>query len=133
MRFCQSFMTELAKHIGANTDVPAGDIGVDGEVIGYLYGQYKRLQNEFTGVLTGKPYVMGGSNIRPEATGYGLVYFTDFLLKVCSCSRLCSVCGCHGSAACSARHCCGNCPTTLMCDAWAADACVRSAQAVCNR
>ena len=82
MRFCQSFMTELAPHIGANTDVPAGDIGVGAQVIGFLFGQYKRLRNEFTGVLTGKPYLMGGSNIRPEATGYGLVYFTNFLLKV---------------------------------------------------
>jgi glutamate dehydrogenase/leucine dehydrogenase len=88
MRFCQSFMTELAAHIGPNTDVPAGDIGVDGQLIGYLYGQYKRLRNEFTGVLTGKPYLMGGSNIRPEATGYGLIYFTNFLLKVCYCHPL---------------------------------------------
>ena len=91
MRFCQSFMTELASHIGANTDVPAGDIGVDGQVIGYLYGQYKRIRNEFTGVLTGKPYLMGGSNIRPEATGYGLIYFTNFLLMVCSLSSCCTV------------------------------------------
>lgn len=82
MRFCQSFMTELAPHIGPNTDVPAGDIGVGGQVIGYLFGQYKRMRNEFTGVLTGKPYLMGGSNIRPEATGYGIVYFTNFLLQV---------------------------------------------------
>ena len=80
MRFCQSFMTELSKHIGPNLDVPAGDIGVDGRVIGYLFGQYKRLQNDFSGVLTGKPFVFGGSNIRPEATGYGLVYFTQNLL-----------------------------------------------------
>ena len=80
MRFCQSFMTELSKHIGPNLDVPAGDIGVDGRAIGYLFGQYKRLQNDFSGVLTGKPFVMGGSNIRPEATGYGLVYFTQNLL-----------------------------------------------------
>ena len=65
----QSFMLELSRHIGASTDVPAGDIGVDGKVIGYLYGQYKRLRNEFTGVLTGKPFEFGGSNIRPEATG----------------------------------------------------------------
>ena len=85
MRFCQSFMTELASHIGSNTDVPAGDIRVDGQVIGYLYGQYKRIRNEFTGVLTGKPYLMGGSNIRPEATGYGLIYFTNCLLKVSCC------------------------------------------------
>lgn len=81
MRFCQSFMVELSRHIGASTDVPAGDIGVDGKVIGYLYGQYKRLRNEFTGVLTGKPFEFGGSNIRPEATGYGLVYFTRCILQ----------------------------------------------------
>jgi glutamate dehydrogenase (NADP+) len=81
MRFCQSFMTELSKYIGPNTDVPAGDIGVNGQVIGYLYGQYKKIRNEFTGVLTGKPFVFGGSNIRPEATGYGLVYFTQNLLQ----------------------------------------------------
>lgn len=81
MRFCQSFMTELSKYIGPNTDVPAGDIGVNAQVIGYLYGQYKKIRNEFTGVLTGKPFVFGGSNIRPEATGYGLVYFTQNLLQ----------------------------------------------------
>jgi len=75
MRFCQSFMTELCRHIGADTDVPAGDINVGGREIGYLFGQYKRLQNEFTGVLTGKGCNWGGSLIRPEATGYGLVYF----------------------------------------------------------
>uniref|UniRef100_A0A383VGJ9 Glutamate dehydrogenase n=2 Tax=Tetradesmus obliquus TaxID=3088 RepID=A0A383VGJ9_TETOB len=75
MRFCQSFMTELHRHIGSTTDVPAGDIGVGGREIGFLYGQYKRLQNEFTGVLTGKAMEWGGSNIRPEATGYGAVYF----------------------------------------------------------
>ncbi|KAF6258661.1 hypothetical protein COO60DRAFT_1622128 [Scenedesmus sp. NREL 46B-D3] len=75
MRFCQSFMTELHRHIGSTTDVPAGDIGVGGREIGFLYGQYKRLQNEFTGVLTGKAMEWGGSNIRPEATGYGSVYF----------------------------------------------------------
>ena len=75
MRFCQSFMTELARHIGADTDVPAGDIGVGGREIGYLFGQYKRLRDEFTGVLTGKGLAWGGSLIRPEATGYGLVYF----------------------------------------------------------
>ena len=73
MRFCQSFMTELERHIGADTDVPAGDIGVGGREIGYLFGQYKRLRNEFTGVLTGKGLQWGGSLIRPEATGYGLV------------------------------------------------------------
>ena len=81
MRFCQSFMTELAKHIGANTDVPAGDIGVGAREVGYMFGQYKRLQNEFTGVLTGKGLSYGGSLIRPEATGYGLCYFTDEMLK----------------------------------------------------
>jgi len=81
MRFCQSFMTELSKHIGANTDVPAGDIGVGGREIGYLFGQYKRIRNEFTGVLTGKGMSYGGSLIRPEATGYGAVYFSDMMLK----------------------------------------------------
>ena len=75
MRFCQSFMTELCRHIGANTDVPAGDIGVGGREIGYLFGQYKRVRNEFVGVLTGKALNWGGSLIRPEATGYGTVYF----------------------------------------------------------
>eukprot|EP00775_Hariotina_reticulata_P008754 gene8754-8933_t len=75
MRFCQSFMTELSKHIGSATDVPAGDIGVGGREIGFLFGQYKRLRNEFVGVLTGKSMEWGGSNIRPEATGYGAVYF----------------------------------------------------------
>ncbi len=81
MRFCQSFMTELAKHIGADTDVPAGDIGVGGREIGYLFGQYKRLRNEFTGVLTGKGLTWGGSLARTEATGYGLCYFTNAMLK----------------------------------------------------
>ena len=81
MRFCQSFMTELAKHIGADTDVPAGDIGVGGREIGFLFGQYKRLRNEFTGVLTGKGLTYGGSLARTEATGYGLCYFTDAMLK----------------------------------------------------
>ena len=81
MRFCQSFMTELAKHIGPNTDVPAGDIGVGAREIGYLYGQYKRLQNEFTGVLTGKGLSYGGSLIRPEATGFGAVYYAVEMLK----------------------------------------------------
>ena len=80
MRFCQSFMTELSRHIGANTDVPAGDIGVGGREIGYLFGQYKRLRNEFTGVLTGKGLNWGGSLIRPEATGYGTVYFAQEML-----------------------------------------------------
>lgn len=82
MRFCQSFMTELYRHIGPNTDVPAGDIGVGGREIGFLYGMYKRLKNEFTGVLTGKGMSWGGSLIRPEATGYGTVYFADSMLKI---------------------------------------------------
>ena len=81
MRFCQSFMTELFRHIGPNTDVPAGDIGVGGREIGFLFGQYKRLKNEFTGVLTGKGLNWGGSLIRPEATGYGAVYFAQEMLK----------------------------------------------------
>lgn len=81
MRFCQSFMTELSRHIGPNTDVPAGDIGVGGREIGYLFGQYKRIRNEFTGVLTGKGREWGGSRIRPEATGYGNVYFAQEMLK----------------------------------------------------
>ena len=80
MRFCQSFMTELMRHIGPHTDVPAGDIGVGGREIGYLFGQYRRLRNEFTGVLTGKGLTWGGSLIRPEATGYGAVYFTAEML-----------------------------------------------------
>jgi len=80
MRFCQSFMTELSKYIGSDTDVPAGDIGVGGREIGYLFGQYKRLRNEFTGVLTGKGMSFGGSLIRPEATGYGNVYFAINML-----------------------------------------------------
>jgi glutamate dehydrogenase/leucine dehydrogenase len=80
MRFCQSFMTELQRHIGPNTDVPAGDIGVGGREIGFLFGQYKRLRNEFTGVLTGKGLGWGGSLIRPEATGYGAVYFAKEML-----------------------------------------------------
>ncbi|MBR6795930.1 MAG: NADP-specific glutamate dehydrogenase, partial [Clostridia bacterium] len=81
MRFCQSFMTELAKHIGADTDVPAGDIGVGAREIGFLFGQYKRLRNEFTGVLTGKGIPYGGSLARTQATGFGLCYFTDEMLK----------------------------------------------------
>ncbi|MBP3626733.1 MAG: NADP-specific glutamate dehydrogenase [Clostridia bacterium] len=81
MRFCQSFMTELSKHIGADTDVPAGDIGVGAREVGYLYGQYKRLRNEFTGVLTGKGRSFGGSLIRPEATGFGAVYYAVEMLK----------------------------------------------------
>ena len=81
MRFCQSFMTELSKHIGADTDVPAGDIGVGAREVGYLYGQYKRLRNEFTGVLTGKGLTYGGSLARTEATGYGVCYYTEEMLK----------------------------------------------------
>ena len=81
MRFCQSFMTELFRHIGPNTDIPAGDIGVGGREIGFLFGQYKRLKNEFTGVLTGKGREWGGSRIRPEATGYGATYFAEEMLK----------------------------------------------------
>ena len=82
MRFCQSFMTELSKHIGGNTDVPAGDIGVGGREIGFMFGQYKRLRNEFVGVLTGKGLQYGGSLIRPEATGYGCVYFVQEMLAM---------------------------------------------------
>ena len=81
MRFCQSFMTELFRHIGPNRDIPAGDIGVGSREIGYMFGQYKRLKNEFTGVLTGKGVSWGGSLIRPEATGYGVVYFTQEMLE----------------------------------------------------
>src|SRR6056297_3570678 len=81
MRFCQSFMSELFRHIGPNTDVPAGDIGVGGREIGYMFGQYKRLKNEFTGVLTGKGREWGGSIGRPEATGFGAVYFANNMLK----------------------------------------------------
>jgi len=81
MRFCQSFMTELCRHIGPNTDVPAGDIGVGGREIGFMYGQYKRIRNEFTGVLTGKGIEWGGSLIRPEATGYGAVYFAEEMMQ----------------------------------------------------
>ncbi|MBW1896521.1 MAG: glutamate dehydrogenase, partial [Deltaproteobacteria bacterium] len=80
MRFCQSFMTELQRHIGPNTDVPAGDIGVGGREIGFMFGQYKKIRNEFTGVLTGKGINWGGSLIRPEATGYGAVYFAAEML-----------------------------------------------------
>jgi glutamate dehydrogenase (NADP+) len=81
MRFCQSFMTELQRHIGPDTDVPAGDIGVGGREIGFMFGQYKRLRNEFTGILTGKALGWGGSLVRPEATGYGCVYFAEEMLK----------------------------------------------------
>ena len=80
MRFCQSFMTELCKHIGPNTDVPAGDIGVGGREVGYMFGQYKRLMDRFEGVLTGKGVEFGGSKIRPEATGYGVVYMMESML-----------------------------------------------------
>jgi len=96
MRFCQSFMTELCRHIGPDTDVPAGDIGVGGREIGFLYGQYKRLRNEFTGVLTGKGLNWGGSLIRPEATGYGCVYFAQEMLKAKGASlegKICTVSG----------------------------------------
>src|SRR5437016_7126810 len=80
MRFCQSFMTELARHLGPDTDIPAGDIGVGAREIGFMFGQYKRLANEFTGVLTGKNPGWGGSLVRPEATGYGPVYFAEAML-----------------------------------------------------
>ena len=97
MRFCQSFMTELARHIGPDTDVPAGDIGVGGREIGYLFGQYKRLRNEFTGVLTGKGLDWGGSLIRPEATGYGAVYFGQNMLATRNDSFEGKVCAVSGS------------------------------------
>ena len=101
MRFCQSFMTELFRHVGPDTDVPAGDIGVGGREIGYLFGQYKRIANEFTGVLTGKSLNWGGSLIRPQATGYGAVYFAEEMLKTRSEGlegRVCTVSG-SGNAA----------------------------------
>jgi glutamate dehydrogenase (NADP+) len=101
MRFCQSFMTELFRHVGPDTDVPAGDIGVGGREIGYLFGQYKRLANEFTGVLTGKALGWGGSLIRPQATGYGAVYFAEEMLKTRKQGlegRVCTVSG-SGNAA----------------------------------
>ena len=97
MKFCQSFMTELYRHIGPDTDVPAGDIGVGGREIGYMFGQYKRLRNEFTGVLTGKGLSWGGSLIRPEATGYGCVYFADEMLKTRGESLKGKVCTVSGS------------------------------------
>jgi glutamate dehydrogenase/leucine dehydrogenase len=97
MKFCQSFMTELFRHIGENTDVPAGDIGVGSREIGYLFGQYKRLKNEFTGVLTGKGINWGGSLIRPEATGYGCVYFVQEMLKTRKQSIKGKVCTVSGS------------------------------------
>jgi glutamate dehydrogenase (NADP+) len=97
MKFCQSFMTELARHIGPDTDVPAGDIGVGGREIGFLFGQYKRLRNEFAGVLTGKGLHWGGSLIRPEATGYGCVYFAAEMLKTRKDSLAGKVCLVSGS------------------------------------
>ncbi len=97
MHFCQSFMTELSRHIGPNTDVPAGDIGVGGREIGYLFGQYKRIRNEFTGVLTGKAIEWGGSLIRPEATGYGAVYFAEEMLNIKSDSLKGKTCIVSGS------------------------------------
>ncbi len=97
MRFCQSFMTELCRHIGPNTDVPAGDIGVGGREIGYLFGQYKRIRNEFAGVLTGKSLSWGGSLIRPEATGYGAVYFAEEMLNSRDDSLKGKVCTVSGS------------------------------------
>ena len=97
MKFCQSFMTELCKYIGPNTDVPAGDIGVGGREIGFLFGQYKKIKNEFTGVLTGKGIKWGGSLIRPEATGYGAVYFAEEMLKTRNDSLEGKVCAVSGS------------------------------------
>jgi len=97
MKFCQSFMTELQRHIGPDTDVPAGDIGVGGREIGFMFGQYKRLRNEFTGVLTGKGLHWGGSLIRPEATGYGCVYFVQEMLKTRGESLKGKVCAVSGS------------------------------------
>jgi glutamate dehydrogenase (NADP+) len=96
MRFCQSFMTELFRYIGPDTDVPAGDIGVGGREIGYLFGQYKKIRNEFTGVLTGKALSWGGSLVRPEATGYGSVYFAQEMMKTKNESikgKICTVSG----------------------------------------
>ncbi len=97
MRFCQSFITELYRHVGADTDVPAGDIGTGGREIGYMFGQYKRLRNEFVGVLTGKALNWGGSLIRPEATGYGCVYFAEEMLKTRNDSLKGKVCTVSGS------------------------------------
>ena len=82
MRFCQSFMTELQRHIGPDTDVPAGDIGVGGREVGYMFGQYKRLRDEFTGSMTGKGLAWGGSLLRPEATGYGVCYFAQEMMAL---------------------------------------------------
>ncbi len=97
MRFCQAFMSELYRHIGPNTDIPAGDIGVGGREIGFLFGQYKKLKNEFSGALTGKAFNWGGSHIRPEATGYGAVYFAEEMLNVCGDSIEGKVCAVSGS------------------------------------
>jgi glutamate dehydrogenase/leucine dehydrogenase len=97
MKFCQSFMSELQRHIGSNTDVPAGDIGVGGREIGYLFGQYRRLRNEFTGILTGKALNWGGSLIRPEATGYGCTYFAQEMLKTKKESFKDKICAVSGS------------------------------------
>ncbi|MCF8360099.1 MAG: NADP-specific glutamate dehydrogenase [Prolixibacteraceae bacterium] len=97
MRFCQSFMTELQRHVGPDTDIPAGDIGVGGREIGFLFGQYKRIRNEFTGVLTGKGLEWGGSLIRPEATGYGSVYFAQEMLKTRGDSLKGKICTVSGS------------------------------------
>jgi glutamate dehydrogenase (NADP+) len=97
MRFCQSFMTELCKHIGPDTDVPAGDIGVGGREIGFLFGQYKRIRNEFTGVLTGKGLDWGGSRIRPEATGYGAAFFAENMLRTRGESLAGKICSVSGS------------------------------------
>jgi glutamate dehydrogenase/leucine dehydrogenase len=97
MKFCQSFMSELFRHIGPNTDVPAGDIGVGGREIGFMFGQYKKLRDEFTGVLTGKGLNWGGSLIRPEATGYGAVYFAEEMLKTRGESIKGKVCTVSGS------------------------------------
>ncbi len=97
MRFCQSFMTELQRHIGPNTDVPAGDIGVGGREIGFLFGQYRKIRNEVTGVLTGKGLTWGGSLIRPEATGYGCVYFVEEMLKTKGDSIKGKICAVSGS------------------------------------
>jgi glutamate dehydrogenase (NADP+) len=97
MRFCQSFMTELQRHLGPDTDVPAGDIGVGGREIGFLFGQYRKIRNEFTGVLTGKGLSWGGSLIRPEATGYGCVYFVEEMLKIKGESIKGKICAVSGS------------------------------------
>ncbi len=97
MRFCQAFMTELQRHIGPDTDVPAGDIGVGGRELGFLFGQYKRIRNEFTGVLTGKGLSWGGSRIRPEATGYGAVYFAEEMLKTRHATFAGKICTVSGS------------------------------------